>query len=325
MTEDTPVLVRNPNGNIEIKQIDDLTTSYICVNDRECGTTDYEVWSDQSWTRIKNVVRHRVQKQMYRILTHTGCVDVTEDHSLLRSNKSEVRPRDCSIGDKLLHSYPNFVNVPDAVTDMSLIPIACRLGIQYKTVVGRTRLRSLIQDCPQRYVQQTSLNCSSQISKDEAWVMGFFWADGYCGIHTKTFQSQRKLLTERIWCLEISNMDLLLLNRAKEIFEKQYGKEGVEFVLSKPIEKKKTDPVTGETSIYGLLYKIRAKGGKKIESLVTSYRSLFYDSNKRKRIPACILNASTEVREQFVRGYSQVMDVNTISTRRICEQTLMER
>ena len=42
---------------------------------------------------------------MIRVLTHTGLVDVTDDHSLLREDKTEVSPRDLMVGDSLLH-YP---------------------------------------------------------------------------------------------------------------------------------------------------------------------------------------------------------------------------
>ena len=40
---------------------------------------------------------------MIRILTHTGLVDVTDDHSLLKPNGEEVSPKDVEIGDELLH------------------------------------------------------------------------------------------------------------------------------------------------------------------------------------------------------------------------------
>ena len=40
---------------------------------------------------------------MMRILTHTGLVDVTDDHSLVRSDGSEVSPKDVKIGAHLLH------------------------------------------------------------------------------------------------------------------------------------------------------------------------------------------------------------------------------
>ena len=45
-----------------------------------------EVWTEQGFKKpIEQVVRHRTTKKLYRILTHTGIVDCTEDHSLLRN------------------------------------------------------------------------------------------------------------------------------------------------------------------------------------------------------------------------------------------------
>ena len=37
-----------------------------------------------------------------RVLTHTGCVDVTDDHSLILSNGKTISPKDLKIGDQLL-------------------------------------------------------------------------------------------------------------------------------------------------------------------------------------------------------------------------------
>lgn len=37
-------------------------------------------------------MRHRTTKRMFRVLTHTGVVDATEDHSLLDINKNKVTP-----------------------------------------------------------------------------------------------------------------------------------------------------------------------------------------------------------------------------------------
>lgn len=49
-------------------------------------------------------------KRMFRVLTHTGVVDVTEDHSLLDINKNKVTPGELKVGDQLLHSFPNFID-----------------------------------------------------------------------------------------------------------------------------------------------------------------------------------------------------------------------
>ena len=42
---------------------------------------------------------------MMRILTHTGCVDVTDDHSLVRADGTEISPKEVQVGTELLH-YP---------------------------------------------------------------------------------------------------------------------------------------------------------------------------------------------------------------------------
>ncbi len=62
-------------------------------------------WSDQGWTRLYCVIRHALapHKKMIRVLTGTGCVDVTDDHSLVRADGTEVSPRDVEVGDHLMH------------------------------------------------------------------------------------------------------------------------------------------------------------------------------------------------------------------------------
>ena len=72
-----------------------------------CELMDVETWSDKGWTPILRVIRHKLasHKKMFRILTHTGLVDVTDDHSLLLKNGSEISPKEIKIGTELLH-YP---------------------------------------------------------------------------------------------------------------------------------------------------------------------------------------------------------------------------
>lgn len=78
------------------------TKEYIDLSDQDLWS-----WSDKGWTRLYTVIRHKLadHKKMIRVLTHTGCVDVTDDHSLLRDNEScdEISPNDCHIGTSLKH------------------------------------------------------------------------------------------------------------------------------------------------------------------------------------------------------------------------------
>jgi ribosomal protein L17 len=68
---------------------------------------DMYVWTDMGWAKIKRFIRHKTIKKIYRIITKTGIVDVTEDHSLLDNKREIIKPSKCKIGQELLHSKPD--------------------------------------------------------------------------------------------------------------------------------------------------------------------------------------------------------------------------
>lgn len=111
----TPILI-NQDGVTKIIKIEDLSHGY---SEPKPGS-DKEVadlrgmnimsWTESGWTKINCVIRHKLAstKKMFRVLTHTGLVDVTSDHSLLRPDGTEVSPIELKIGDELLHhAYPS--------------------------------------------------------------------------------------------------------------------------------------------------------------------------------------------------------------------------
>jgi DNA polymerase elongation subunit (family B) len=65
------------------------------------------VWTDMGWAKIKRFIRHKTIKKIYRIITKTGIVDVTEDHSLLDNKREIIKPSKCKVGQELLHSKPD--------------------------------------------------------------------------------------------------------------------------------------------------------------------------------------------------------------------------
>jgi DNA gyrase/topoisomerase IV subunit B len=108
VTGDTPLLLKN-DGYIEIHTIENLSNDWkLDANGKDYGSTNKMIWTETGWTNIKHIMRHKVNKKMYRVLTHTGVVDVTEDHSLLNEFGQEISPNDCEIGVELLHSFPKF-------------------------------------------------------------------------------------------------------------------------------------------------------------------------------------------------------------------------
>jgi DNA polymerase elongation subunit (family B) len=72
------------------------------------------IWSNGRWNKIIRIIRHKTVKDIYRVNTPSGCIDVTEDHSLLDGNRKPIKPEDCQIGTELAHSYPfcemNYIN-----------------------------------------------------------------------------------------------------------------------------------------------------------------------------------------------------------------------
>lgn len=67
-----------------------------------------DVWTEAGWTRLERLIRHRLAptKKMYRIITRSGIVECTEDHSLVAADGSEIRPGDVCVrvGVELLHN-----------------------------------------------------------------------------------------------------------------------------------------------------------------------------------------------------------------------------
>jgi len=129
----TPVYIRF-NNIIDICTIESLAEKYGQHEWKQCSEEGkqekefcemkegVESWSDNGWTKLYRVIRHTLasHKKMVRILTHTGLVDVTDDHSLLLVDGSEISPKDCSIKTELLHNplqinqYNNINNITES-------------------------------------------------------------------------------------------------------------------------------------------------------------------------------------------------------------------
>ena len=110
---ETPVLVRQ-GEQASIQKIENLADVWIDypgfqkdgTNKEQCDVAGLEAWTHLGWQPIKRVIRHKCQKKIWRVLTHTGLVDVTEDHSLLDPMCNLLKPVHMSEGQELFHSFP---------------------------------------------------------------------------------------------------------------------------------------------------------------------------------------------------------------------------
>lgn len=116
VTGDTPLLLREETSDgsyqIIIRTIETLGNNwknYGIAKDEKFhdDNISYYIWSEIGWTKIQRVIKHKTSKSIYNILTHTGFVNVTEDHSLLSQNNTPITPKECELGTTLLHSFPD--------------------------------------------------------------------------------------------------------------------------------------------------------------------------------------------------------------------------
>lgn len=113
---DTPLLLRDTDKKLLIKTIDDLTNNWHAYDQfkagepdrihKQQGYTDLQIWSEGDWHDIKRVIRHKTNKKMFRVSTGIGCIDTTEDHSLLTDKREIIKPTELRKTTKLLHSFP---------------------------------------------------------------------------------------------------------------------------------------------------------------------------------------------------------------------------
>ena len=318
---DEPLILRDENGMVTIKTIESLSNDWeqyenfkpfdtIISNRREKqkAFVKYEVWAKGKWNPIKKVIRHKTNKKIYRVNTHCGVVDVTEDHSLMNENFEKIKPEECIVGEtKLSHTFPtefleNECLVPEQgqeeKTDETLYECStCKEKYKFnfyyitnkKTRGKQCKLCIKKRNCERLGKEFTGkldkeiMNIhtkSYEITEDEARVWGMFMGDGSCG---KYKNGKKGLGNKFSWAL--NNATLERLHYYKEILERV-----------EPIKFKVLDTLESSG-----VYKLVPVGS--IVYMVNKYRPLFYDENKAKLVPDCILNASLNIRKAFFEGY----------------------
>ena len=132
VTADTPVLIRKDN-KIQIMEIQELFQLFdkepypqfklgeSGLSEKEQSVPDQfiEVWTASGWSPLKRTIRHYCNKNIYRVMTDTGVVDVTEDHSLLNENLEQIKPEQLIEGQTLFHNYPDtFINMHEYINEI---------------------------------------------------------------------------------------------------------------------------------------------------------------------------------------------------------------
>lgn len=106
----TPIIIKL-NGSINVIYMEDLydlfsrNEVFIFNSGKNIiDTSDYDLYvmSDSGWSKIKKLIKHKTNKQIFKVSTNNGIVSVTKDHSLLNEKKESIKPTEINNETKLL-------------------------------------------------------------------------------------------------------------------------------------------------------------------------------------------------------------------------------
>ena len=286
VTGDTPVIYKNNNSDSDISCKINITTfenlhEYLHykwkpydefkINDTNRKNkqqlelnNDIQVWSSSGWSNVVRIIRHKTTKKIYRVLTHSGCIDVTEDHSLLDKNKQMIKPTSCPIGTELLHGFMN---------------------------------ESM---CADQTIKADKITCINKIHK--AYIWGFFMRNGISVYDCKAKglnlplrgQGKHSNNIGNIW--SIKHKSLAVINKCKQYLSNIYD------TTHKHKFKVIHNHDQQSSKYYKLV--LEGPNTQSINNnFIKKYFTLFYNQYGNKIIPNKILNSTNELKQSFFNGY----------------------
>lgn len=177
-----PVLIKY-NNILDYKTVEELSDgnwSYINPNKEiSKAKPGYQIWSDDGFTNIINVVKCGIKKPLSRVLTHIGVVNCSNEHSLLTDKLESITPLDIKIGDKLC---------------ISELPLPKDTPI--KPLYNNKITKEIIENYIIPNIEYEGLTA------ELAFVWGLFFVDGYCDEYSKSswgINNQDNILLKRVY------------------------------------------------------------------------------------------------------------------------------
>lgn len=301
VTFDTPCMIKNILTNqIEIKPIceiydnNDWVIDPITKKEYNC-CEKYLVWSSNGWTKIKTIMRHLVDKPIYRVLTHIGCVDVTEDHSLLNIDATEITVKDCTVGEtQLLHNKYVQENI---FTNHIATDLAWAMGYFQADGSCQTdsRVKQTRKDGTIKYSENShwSITCVElePLKKLQAIFTKYY---GQIVYPTPIEITEPRKQCTKCYKIFSSYTELKRHNGMKG----NCGEVQTVFNIKQvKVSNHSFSKQSGRTHKYIL------EACQNRKSFCTLYRNMFYNSLREKQIPTDILNNSIEVQQAFIDGF----------------------
>ena len=177
----TPIYIYDKDGLNKFKiiemekleELEDIKNENLkwerCYNDIEKECLNLEklkiyTWTDLGWTHLKRIIRHslNMSKNIMRIVTNTGIVDVTDDHSLILEDGSIISPKNVKVGDKLMcrdiMNY-NFRKNKNEMENRIMENIRIEKSTQIEAAIEMEKLKTMGYKC---YIYYENINDKEQ-------------------------------------------------------------------------------------------------------------------------------------------------------------------
>lgn len=299
VTYDTPCLLKNiTTGEIEIKPIKDVNdNNWITdVSDKEYSTCDkYLTWTSNGWSKIKGVMRHKVDKNIHRVLTHTGCVDVTEDHSLITSEKNMTTALDCVVGEtKLLHHrYIQQTHRDYGINEEYAYALGYFQADGSCSTDGKVKLKRKDGSIHEATNNHWSITCVEEEPL----------------IKLKAIFEKHEKTKREIEVKEITHPNRQC-TKCYHIFKNAWAYKQHMNIKQDCTDRKTTFIIRkvkvsknsySEKSGRNFKYMLEVRGERK--DFCNKYRRMFYNDSREKIVPKEILNSSIEIQRVFLNGF----------------------
>lgn len=325
VTGDTPLIIRYPDGHIDIKTIETVSKDWQPYQNfkpwdsdrhqKQQSFIDAEIWADGWWAKIHRVIRHKTNKKLYRVNTFEGSVDVTEDHSLVGIDGGKVKPSECIVGETLIsHTFPTEFPVVDIQMAAQGVPFVKEAAVTktcgsckvekdetmfYKSYIKKDGTQSLTNTCKlctkQKQCKRIGKEFDGALQEKvlnyhvPSYTITKFeaWVWGIFFGDGSCGYYECDSGDKYSWAINNSNLKYLEIAR--------------KYLLAiEPSDVVKDFKVLDTIGSSGV-YKLVPSGS--IKYMVEKYRSLMYDKDKYKKVPDIILNAPQETKLWFMRGY----------------------
>lgn len=152
VTGNTPICILRNDSYVDFIPISDLVPDYMyeSINGRYKNIpTNIKVLTRNGWAKLNYVKQHLVEKDIYRVNTTDGYVEVTGDHSLFMRDGNEVKPSNISPGIELdIREIPHYAYRTDYSEDFAWLLgfIAAEGTVDINTTRGRYQLSIVNND-----------------------------------------------------------------------------------------------------------------------------------------------------------------------------------